>query len=102
QEHENPSLKGCPVAKPLLHLEHLSPLGCFAQEVFRRLGAELEFPLLYIDLKKAYRRLAHTYHPDTGTHTDPMAFHNLQDAFEILGEEFTKTQTASPLGKKAA
>ncbi|MCB0364413.1 MAG: DnaJ domain-containing protein [Bdellovibrionaceae bacterium] len=87
-----------------LCLTKLSPSGCFAQEIFRRLGGELKFPLLYIDLKRTYRSLAHKCHPDKGSPTAAEDFQSLQEAFEILEKEFLAihTQTTSPERDKAA
>jgi curved DNA-binding protein CbpA len=37
------------------------------------------------EIKRAYRRLAFTVHPDVGDRSDPERLHEVHEAYEILG-----------------
>lgn len=46
------------------------------------------------EIKKAYRKLAMTHHPDKGG--DPAAFQKLNDAYEVLGDAAKRQQYDNP------
>src|SRR4051812_4122205 len=43
------------------------------------------------DIKEAYRRKAHKYHPDTG-HGDGNAFKEIHEAYEVLSNEYQRAE----------
>ncbi len=44
------------------------------------------------EIKRAYRKLAHEYHPDKGQSGDEAKFREINEAYEVLSDDTQRTQ----------